>query len=427
MSGLLRNLYQSFYTENTIKYDDDTINLIMYNVSRQVNLPTPIDINFNVTPKLIDLGGVEIINNSYPINLKIDKKYYNNYPELIEQSKNEDITLDTYVKYVKNYIRKNDNYDYKKKMINPIEFKIKNTPVKFICRASYKLSNIDFVFNIMENNNNFADLCGGPGGFSEYLLYKYPNSSGIGMTLKSSKPELDWKIYNFRSEIKRERLITTYGDNYISGSDNNVLNEADGNILNIINIKSFIRQVTKSNPDGVKLVVADGASFDDDDNEMDSVEINQLKLFIAESFLATQILKKDGNFVLKIFKTKYACTQTLIILLSSLFEESYIFKPITSRLNNSERYFIGKKFKYTPNDKIYYDFFKEALEIPNLENYAFCDINMITPEVKKYFYETSLENLQRQLTFCHIYQVGYSYNWKNYISIKKLWYLLFNN
>jgi len=427
MSGLLRNLYESFYTENTQQYDDDTINLIMYNVSRNVRIPTPMNVNFNIEPQLIDLGSIEVLEDTYPLNIKVDKKHYRMYPELVEESKSQEITLDNFVKYVKNYIRKNDNYDYKKKMINPIEFKIKNTPIKFICRAAYKLANIDFVFNIMENNNNFADLCGGPGGFSEYLLFTYPNSSGLGMTLKSTKPELDWKIFNFRTEIKKERLVTTYGDNYISGSDDNVLNEADGNILNLVNIKSFIKQITKSNPEGLKLVVADGAAFDEDDNEVDSIEINQLKLFLAESFLATQILKKGGNFVLKIFKTKYACTQTLLILLASMFETSYIFKPITSRLNNSERYFVGKNFKYSPSEQKYFDIFKQALEINNLENYVFLDVNIITPEIKKYFYETSLENLQRQMTFCHIYQVGYSYNWKNYISLKKLWYILFNN
>jgi len=426
MSGLLRNLYSTFYTENTKQYDDDTINIINYGVNRSVNKPTPLKINFNVVPELIDMGGTEIIEGSYPDKLKINSQYYSNFPELQEKSKKETIMLDQYVKYVKNYIRKHDNYDMKKKMINPIEFRIKNTPIKFICRASYKLANIDFVFNIMENNNNFADLCGGPGGFSEYILYKYPNSSGLGMTLKTENSVLDWNIVNFRQEIKRNRLVITYGDNYISGPNDNVLNEADGNIMNIYNIKSFTKQILKTNPDGVKLVVADGAAFDEED-EMDSVEINQLRLFVSEAFLATQILKKDGNFVLKIFKTKYASTQTFLILLSSMFEESYIFKPITSRLNNSERYFIGKNFKYSPSDKIYYDFFKQAIETINIEHYAFLNPDLISTEVKNYFYETSLENLQRQMTFCHIYQIGYSYNWKNYISIKKLWYLLFNN
>lgn len=426
MSGLLRNLYSTFYTENTKKYDDDTINLINYGVNRSVNKPTPLKIDFDIVPQLIDMGSTEIIEGSYPDKIKINSQYYSNYPELIEQSKKETITLDQYVKYVKNFIRKNDNYDMKKKMINPIEFRIKNTPIKFICRASYKLANIDYVFNIMENNNNFADLCGGPGGFSEYILYKYPNSSGLGMTLKTENSDLDWKINNFRQEIKRNRLVTTYGDNYISGPDDNVLNEADGNIMNIINIKSFTREILKTNPDGVKLVVADGAAFDEED-EMDSVEVNQLRLFVSEAFLATQILKKNGNFVLKIFKTKYTSTQTFLILLSSMFEESYIFKPITSRLNNSERYFIGKNFKYSPSDKIYYDLFKQAIDTVDIENYAFFNPDLISTQVKNYFYETSLENLQRQMTFCHIYQIGYSYNWKNYISIKKLWYLLFNN
>jgi FtsJ-like methyltransferase len=36
----------------------------------------------------------------------------------------------------------------------------------------------------------FVDLCGGPGGFSEYLLWRHPEATGFGMTLKGDR---DWR------------------------------------------------------------------------------------------------------------------------------------------------------------------------------------------------------------------------------------------
>lgn len=428
MSGLLRRLYPTFFTDNTTKYEDDTINLMAYNTNRQPIKPVPLKVNLTISPELIHSDDLNPIEGIYPSEIYINKDVYKNYPELVEMSKTEKISLDFYVKHVKNSIRKTGDYDNKKKLINPVEFRIKNTPIKFICRAAYKLANIDYILNIMEDNNNFADLCGGPGGFSEYLLYKYPHTSGLGMTLKSENPDLDWKVSNFRPEIQKNRLVITYGQNYISGPDDNVMNIGDGNILKLINIESFRDQMLKNNPDGVKLVVADGTGFDDEDaQDLDSVEIVQFRLFVAEAFLATQILKKGGNYVMKIFKTKYISTQTFLILLASLFEESYIFKPITSRLNNSERYFVGKGFKYSPSNKIYFDFFAKCLETPDIEKYSFFDPSIITQDIKTYIYETSLENLQRQFVFCHIYQLGYSFNWRNYISLKKLWTIIFRN
>lgn len=429
MSGLLRNLYSNIYSNlngsATEQYQDPTLNCIYYDSEQfLVEKPTPLIINDEVVPIIKNMYDKIIYPKSYPTEIKISNPEIQNHKELLKLSENGQVSLEDYVVYMKSYLKRHDNnYSYKKLYCNPVEFKIKLNPIKFICRASYKLANIDFVFNIMQNDNNFVDLCGGPGGFSEYLLATYKNSGGVGITLKSDNASLDWNIKNFSYKIDRSRFVITYGRSYLSGPNFTVPTDETGDLTDINNIMALRDNVLKSNGDGVHLVTADGAKFSDDDEELDSVELSQLKLFIAEIFTATQILKKGGNFVLKVFKTKYLATQSMLVILASLFEEAYIFKPITSRVGNSERYFIGLKFKYSPQDKIHFDFFKECLSLDNHENYTF--VEDIENDVAEYFYNTSLENLQRQYVFLNICMSNSVPNWKNYISLKKLWKLFF--
>lgn len=424
MSGLYRELFPQLIFKNyNSDYEDKTIENIRYgNYNFNPIKPIPLVIDFEIKPDFINLNEEIVIDKSYPTNVYINSPNIKNYENLKTKPK---IQLEEYITTVKNHLRKNDsNYFIKRLIINPVEYKIKITPRKYICRASYKLANINYVFGIMKNDNNFVDLCGGPGGFAEYILDSYEKSSGIGITLKTNNASLDWKIDYFRPNIDRSRFVKTYGKTYMTGPNLDILNDGTGDITDINNINSLTEQVLKCNPKGVYLVTADGAGFDEEEQELDSIELFQFKLFIAETFAATQILMKGGNFVLKIFKTKYACTQTFLMILASLFEESYIFKPITSRAGNSERYFIGKGFKYTPDDKIFYEFYKKCLEINDISNYIFLDIDKISDSVLKYFYDTSLENLQRQFIFCELYQSKNNYNWNNYISLKKLWTLL---
>lgn len=51
---------------------------------------------------------------------------------------------------------------------NPYE--IKNNI--FVSRGGLKLYELDKQFNLIQNNMIITDLCGGPGGFIDYILYK---------------------------------------------------------------------------------------------------------------------------------------------------------------------------------------------------------------------------------------------------------------
>jgi len=62
-------------------------------------------------------------------------------------------------------------------------------------------------------------------------------------------------------------------------------------------------------------------------------------------------LNENGNIVLKIFDTFTSVTLKIIYILSLLFDETYIYKPLLSRLSDSEKYIICKKYNYDSSNK----------------------------------------------------------------------------
>ena len=61
--------------------------------------------------------------------------------------------------------------------------------------------------------------------------------------------------------------------------------------------------------------------------------------------MAIKTLTINGTCIIKIFDTYSNSTQLLLSICGSCFKEYSIYKPVSSRPCNSERYFIGKKFK----------------------------------------------------------------------------------
>lgn len=110
----------------------------------------------------------------------------------------------------------------------------------FLNRAAVKMANMDSMFDFMftkpvdeagrslvgENDLlYFADVCAGPGGFSEYILYRKKwESKGFGFTLKG---ENDFKLHDFFSGPP-ETFSAFYG-----------LND-DGNVYDPENINSLV-------------------------------------------------------------------------------------------------------------------------------------------------------------------------------------------
>jgi cap1 methyltransferase len=243
-------------------------------------------------------------------------------------------------------LENNENWDKMKKIGNPYELiyttynkKRKNDSISQhipISRSYFKMWEIFYNFDLFKNFNMhaehiFAHLAEGPGGFmeatynfkSKITKKKSLNDIFYGITLKPSNeyiPDFNKikKIFNGNNNIKIE-----YGNLYIYDD-----------------VKNYI---SKFNNQKAILVTADGG-FDYSSN-FNGQEINSCQIIYSECIVALNILKKGGSFVCKVFDLfSYTMVQILYIV-SSCFEEVYIYKPETSRPANSEKYLVCMYYK----------------------------------------------------------------------------------
>jgi 23S rRNA U2552 (ribose-2'-O)-methylase RlmE/FtsJ len=202
----------------------------------------------------------------------------------------------------------------------------------FLNRAAIKLANIDAIYHLtglisnyvrktVDNIFKFCDLAGGPGGFSEYLLYRCPQSLGYGITLKGEKG-LDWSI----DKLDLNRFKIFYGD------DNT------GNLYT--NWNWFIDKVGALDGENIDLIVADGGFDVDTSGDYERQEFLTSRLILTECLIGLSLLKKGGSFVVKVFDTVTEISAQTLYILSCCFEKISIFKPVSSRWGNSERYVI---------------------------------------------------------------------------------------
>lgn len=132
---------------------------------------------------------------------------------------------------------------------------------QFLNRSAMKLVTMDHIFQwthtlcTRQDPFTFVDICGGPGGFSEYLLWRAAQLGaaegsqpvrGYGITLKDATNNCDWRV----AEQPTCCFTICYGQ------------DGTGDLYSLPNIRSFCDQVHRMHPDGVDLAVADGGFLD---------------------------------------------------------------------------------------------------------------------------------------------------------------------
>lgn len=216
--------------------------------------------------------------------------------------------------------------------------------VIFQNRAAMKMANMDAIFDFMftapkdeegkplvreDELLYFADICAGPGGFSEYILWRKKwHCKGFGFTLRGMN---DFKLGEFFSGPP-ETFEPHYG---VNGR------EGDGDIFKPDNLREFRRFVLENtDKKGIHFVMADGGfSVEGQENIQ---EILSKQLYLCQFLCALSILQINGHFVCKVFDIFTPFSVGLIYLLYRAFKKVCIHKPNTSRPANSERYVICK-------------------------------------------------------------------------------------
>lgn len=207
---------------------------------------------------------------------------------------------------------------------NPYELVGRST---FINRSAVKLADLDSIYQLCEEGDNltFADVCGGPGGFAEYLCWRYRDRHvrGWGITLKGPQ---DYQLAEIESAA--ESFTTSHG---LDGS---------GDIYSLSNVKHFVKNVLQENSGKVQLVVCDGglSVVGDELNQ----EFHVRQLLVSQVLIMLQLVKTGGSCVLKTFDLLHPVSVELIYLAHLMFERISIIKPFTSRPANAERYVVFK-------------------------------------------------------------------------------------
>jgi len=193
-----------------------------------------------------------------------------------------------------------------------------NLENKKISRNFYKIWEMSFMFNIINQKMTLISLDYDDIFINSIIKFKEKLNNGIK----------DDKIYYF----------TSNKDNKIKSNIINIINhdEYDLEFINKFKTKNIYANLITAN---IKIKW--------DENNIQEQQAYKILLYKIVTALNLQIEK--GNFIIKIFDIYTMVTIKILYLLSSFYEETYIYKPFLSRISNTEKYIICKKFKYKQN------------------------------------------------------------------------------
>ncbi len=229
-------------------------------------------------------------------------------------------------------------------------------------RAFLKLWEMITMFDLIPDTETFTSshLAEGPGSFIQATIYyrellekmgKIKTASKdnyYGVTLHSDHEHLlmHQDFIKFFDKEKSTRLhvletknIKEIKDMY-GGGYKGLLTNGDLTKINTVKLFGGSKDVEGfAKPSD--LVTADGG-FDWKKENLQEQEA--YRLIFGEIISAIKIQKDGGSFVLKIFESYTHTTLKMIELLRAFYKEVYICKPYTSRISNSEKYVVCKKF-----------------------------------------------------------------------------------
>jgi 23S rRNA U2552 (ribose-2'-O)-methylase RlmE/FtsJ len=241
---------------------------------------------------------------------------------------------------------KNRKWDKFKKISNKYELifgcvnnKYSTSKYVPVSRSFFKLWEILFDFDILQKTPiNATFIADGPGGFIEaFTKYRdqvnnISTDSIYGITLISDDPSVPkWKL--------QKKLLDKYNINLLTGVD------GTGSIYNIENTKNFVETIGVGQS---TLITADGGF--DFSHDFNSQENQSFHLILCEIFLALQIQKNKGTFILKMFDICNEETICMLYMLYMLYDKIYIIKPYSSRPANSEKYIVCSGYKGIDKD-----------------------------------------------------------------------------
>jgi 23S rRNA U2552 (ribose-2'-O)-methylase RlmE/FtsJ len=334
-------------------------------------------------PLVFDISSLEksdILDSSYDVLLSNNVSYPQlslGFQHFIHKVKDKMVLTEKYANRKKIYLVTSlfeKNIDYKVETESGTKFTSINDGIEsfvkeinpklppLLNRAFLKIWEMIVMFDLIPDTDNFTSshLAEGPGSFIQATIYyremlekmgKIKSTSKdnyYGVTLHSDHEHLHMQkeFIQFFNKEKKDRLhvletksIKEIKDMYGGGHKGLITN---GDLTKISTIKLFggskdVDAFAKPSD----LVTADGG-FDWKKENLQEQEA--YRLIFSEIITAIKVQKDNGSFVVKIFESYTHTTLKMIELLRAFYKEIYICKPYTSRISNSEKYIVCKKF-----------------------------------------------------------------------------------
>ena len=170
-------------------------------------------------------------------------------------------------------------------------------------RAVYKLKEINEKFKILKNGINVLDLGAAPGSWSQFISKNFKNSKIVSIDLNEmEKIENIYQIKgDFTDELQQKKIF-----NYFGGK--------------------------------IDSIVSDMAVNTTGNKNLDAIVTGELTIEALN--FSTNTLKKQGNFVSKIFMG--SSFNEIVSSAKKKFKEVNVFKPPASRKDSKESFIICK-------------------------------------------------------------------------------------
>ena len=213
------------------------------------------------------------------------------------------------------------------------KFKVKNG---WISRAAYKMWEILTLFKLTDETKsmNIIHLAEAPGSFVQALL-AYRN-----MTSKKESGDRHY-VVSIKDSSKNvpslDKLAKTLSTAQKKKVKLHKFTSTDkGDLTNLQTLNNVLKNNKKAH-----LITADGGLNWSNENFQ---EQEAYRLILGEIIAAIMNQEKGGHFVIKFFETFTSVSIKLIEILSKFYKNIFIFKPLTSRTSNSEKYIICESF-----------------------------------------------------------------------------------
>ena len=170
-------------------------------------------------------------------------------------------------------------------------------------RAVYKLIEINQKFKILKNGISLIDLGSAPGSWSQYLSKNIKNGKILSIDIKKFDPiDNVFQIKGDFTQISNQELIKNHFNSKID------------------------------------VVLSDMAENTTGNKNVDDISTGELCK--KAMFFAKEILNKNGVFVSKIFMG--SSFKEVISESKSIFKETRVYKPMSSRKDSKESFIICK-------------------------------------------------------------------------------------